>query len=311
MTARGHAGFLATWAVGAVALGGAWLAIDGEPDAPASRPGLHAPSLMAAGAHADQPEPSAAVGRGEADWQRTETQVFTEGSLRGTDFPSWGVRPGEALSPQRALRDRFDHYLLGAGETTWPALSALVAAHARRDLGEPLATEVLAVWDRYLRLQHHPFQQVARPGDLDSMTNALQEHRQVRQTLLGLHWAHAFYGEEETRLAADIDRARAGTAAPRDAVAALLDPPPGVDPAELHRRRVAAFGPQRASALQRLDEEDAAWQRRLTEARAEVAAVQADPALSGPQRRQALAGVLASRFPEPSEQLRATGLLGL
>lgn len=269
------------------------------------------PSLMAAGSHADRPEPETSAPSPDADWQEAERAVYREGSLRGTDFPAWGVARGETLVPNRMLRDRFDHYLLGAGEVARPVLDALVAAHARRDLGEPLATQVLDIWERYLRLQHHPFQHVARPGDLPSMTTALQEHRQVRQTLLGVHWAQAFYGEEETRLAAEIERARTGTPQPRDAMAALLDPPAGSDPAEVHRRRVEAFGAERAQALQRIDDEDAAWQQRIAAARAEVRSVLGNPALSGPQREAALAELIGARFPAPSEQLRALGLLGL
>lgn len=311
MTAGHWRAAAAVLALAGVAFGGSWLAEADEPTTPPLGSSGDMPSLMAAGSHADRPEPDPAAPMPDADWQRAERAVFRDGSLRGTDLPAWGVARGEALVPNRLLRDRFDHYLLAASELGRPALDALVAAHARRDLGEPLAAEVLALWERYLRLQHHAFQQVARPGDLASMTTALQEHRQVRQTLLGVHWAQAFYGEEEARLAAEIERARAGSPPPQDPVAALLEPPPGTSPAELHRRRVDAFGPERARALQRIDEEDAAWQQRIAAARAEVQAVLANPALSGPQREASLAELINTRFPAPSEQLRALGLLGL
>lgn len=309
MSSRAWASAAAMLTLAGVAFMGGWLA-----DAPAltspARSG-DMPSLMAAGSHADRPERETSAPAQDADWQGAERAVYREGSLRGTDFPAWGVARGESLVPNRMLRDRFDHYLLGAGELSRPVLDALVAAHARRDLGEPLAAQVLDLWERYLRLQHHPFQHVARPGDLPSMTTALQEHRQVRQTLLGVHWAQAFYGEEETRLAAEIERARTGTPPPSDPMVALLDPPAGSDPAEVHRRRVEAFGPERAQALQRIDDEDAAWRQRIAAARVEVQSVLGNAALSGPQREAALAELISARFPAPSEQLRALGLLGL
>jgi lipase chaperone LimK len=241
-----------------------------------------------------------------------EQALFAKGSLRGTEAPPWGVGRDQPLKPNRALRDRFDYYLLALGEASLSELTALVSAHAERDLGPKTAAEVMQVWARYLQLQQHAFQVVARPDDPLSMQAALQEHRQVRQSLLGMHWAEAFYGDEEKQLSHDIEQKLKGASArPVDAERTLMmAPSAGADPQALFRQRSEKFGAQAAQRLAELDREEAEWARRVAAAQAKVQELKQSPQLSDPQRAAAIRQYLDGAFPEPSERLRAAGLVG-
>lgn len=296
-----------------LAAGAAWLAYsDAGQDAPQAPPAAH-PGPMAQGA--ERHTPSVA---GNADTRpatrsvaQIEHALFAKGSLNGTQAPPWGVRRDETLKPTRALRDRFDYYLLALGEASLAELTALVRAHAERDLGAKTAAEVLEVWERYLRLQQHAFQVAARPDDPLSMQAALQEHSQVRQSVLGMHWAQAFYGDEERQLALDIDHKLKGVIAPKDTERSLtMAPGQGVDPAVLHQQRAARFGEEAARRLADLDRTEAEWARRIEAARARVQAMKEAPELSAPQREAAVRQYLDGAFPNPSERLRAGGLVG-
>jgi hypothetical protein len=88
-----------------------------------------------------------------------------DGSLRGADLDGgWGNWNGQQLLPSRDLRRRFDQLLTTVGEAEPDELRAqLVAWLAERDLGPQGAQEVLAVWDRYLKLQQHTFQRTHGP----------------------------------------------------------------------------------------------------------------------------------------------------
>lgn len=245
--------------------------------------------------------------------RQIEEALLVNGSLRGVDLPPWGSAPGQPVQPNRALRDRFDFYLLGMGEASLAELTALVHDHALRDLGLGAARTIDTVWSHYLRLQQHAFTHAADPADLASMQAALQEHQQVRQQLLGIDWARAFYVDEEARLTSDIDRAMRGLPAPGkvDLDQALFSPPQGADPDAVYRQRVERFGKEKAQRLQELDLAEAAWAQRIEHARAQVQSVQHDAQLSTPQRQQAIDALLSTAFADPAERVRAIGLLGL
>ncbi len=241
-----------------------------------------------------------------------ENALFVKGSLRGTEAPPWGVGRDQPLKPNRALRNRFDYCLLALSEASLPELTAMIQAQAQRDLGTATAREVMEVWDRYLKLQQHPFQVAANLGDPMSMQAALQEHRQVRQSLLGVHWATAFYADEEERLQTEMESALTGAPPQRSNVEAALmsSPQPGSDLEALQQQRTQHFGPEAAQRLAALDHEHAEWDRRIESARAKVQALKGAQELSETQRTAAIKQVLDTAFPDPTEQLRAGGLVG-
>jgi lipase chaperone LimK len=296
-----------------------WQAWCGDCLPNASLPRWAAPSLLAAGgpgapepAAASVPAAAAATG-GARPVAVLEQLLFRDGPLRGTEAPPWGTSPGAPVLPNRALRDRFDYLLLGQGELSLAELTALVRTQAEHDLGAVTAQGVLAVWQHYLQLQQHAYQHVALPGDPARMQVALQEHRQVRQAVLGLHWALAFYGEEEAQLAADIERRLAGEArAPaRSKEDALLAHAPAAPANELFQQRAQRFGPEAAQRLAALDQEEARWAERIGAARQAAAAIRANPAWSAPQQEEALQRLLDQAFPDAGERLRASALLNL
>jgi hypothetical protein len=109
---------------------------------------------------------------------------------------AWSVIGGK-LTPTRALRDRFDSYLpLGQG-VTMVEVRATIEQDAQADVGEANAAQVLAIWDRYARLQSYDWQHAFNPTDPKGWQATLNEQHQVRRQLLGTDWAEAFFGEDE------------------------------------------------------------------------------------------------------------------
>lgn len=237
-------------------------------------------------------------------WQR----IFVDGSLRGTDLDGgWGNWNGQQLLPSRELRRRFDQLLTTVGEAEPEELRALVAWLAERDLGPQGAQEVLAVWDRYLNLQHHAFQE---PMDLtrpDRWGQVLQEHQLARRDALGPAWADAFYRDEETAFRQRIDQGPTGRTPQPEWTAA---PPAGVSPEVWQQQRAAALGAEAANRLAAEERAQAEWTQRLNQARLTVERLSAAPELSAVQRQEAAQAWLNEHF-QGTDRLRASALLGL
>ncbi len=122
------------------------------------------------------------------------------GVFRHGRYPAqaWSVINGR-LVPGRLLRERFDSYLpVGPGVSLVDVRLAL-ARDAVADVGEPMADQVLAVWDRYARLQSYHWKHPYRAQDPASWQATLDEQRGVRRALLG-DWASAFFSEDEALL---------------------------------------------------------------------------------------------------------------
>lgn len=216
-------------------------------------------------------------------------------SWRGTQ-PDGGWRADAQghLVVERAVRRRFDYWLTGLGEWDVTALSQGLLAQARRELPPGAATEVAALWQRYLALQQHPWQQRLHPGEPVSWRVALEERQSVRRQQLGRAWAEAFYGDEERSLWARLLALEAGQPLPAEAG----------ETGEAPRLPDAA---QREAAVQA---QWADWERRLAQARAEWARLGASAELSSPQREAAMAAWLGRQF-NASELVRVHALLGL
>jgi lipase chaperone LimK len=201
--------------------------------------------------------------------------------------------PGQGgLRPGAGLRRRFDHLLSRQGELPLAALQAELARLARAELPPPVADEVLALWTRYLALQQHPWRTHVHPRRPETWRPALAERQQVRRQHLGPAWAAAFYADEERELSATIVALESGQPAP-----ATPEPTPPLHPQATEREAAVQADWQ-------------AWERRLAEARTELARVQAAPELSAPQRQAAAERLIAERF-QGTEAVRARALLGL
>jgi len=235
--------------------------------------------------------------------------LFTEGSLRGAELDgAWGAWDGQRLSPNADLRRRFDQLLTTLGETHVDELRRLVAWLAERDLGAPGAQAVLEVWDRYLKLQQHVFREpmdLARP---ERWPAVLQEHQLARREMLGMAWADAFYGDEETAFRQRLDQT--STSQPTAEPNWTAPAPAGLAPEAWHRERVAALGQEAASRLQAEERAQADWDGRLATARSAIERLSQAPELSPVQRQEAKQNWLNQNF-QGSERLRAGALLGL
>jgi hypothetical protein len=112
---------------------------------------------------------------------------------------AWSVIQGQ-LVPGRALRERFDSYLpLGRG-VTMVEVRATLDRDAQADLGPVLSPQVLAVWDRYARLQTYEWRAPFNSSDPKGWQATLNEQHQMRRQLLGAEWAEAFFEEDEAAL---------------------------------------------------------------------------------------------------------------
>lgn len=214
-------------------------------------------------------------------------------SLQGTEADgAWRADERGHLVVDRALRRRLDYWLSTVGEWSPEVIGAQVLAAAQRELPPTAAQELQSLWQRYVDLQRHPWQRLVRPADPSSWRPALEERQSVRRLLLGRPAADAFFADEERLLWQQVLSLEAGQPA------AMADATP------------VAEHPQAAERVAEVDAQWARWERRLAEARAELARLRAAPELSDAQRSQALQGWLVERF-DAREQLRVRALLGL
>ncbi len=219
--------------------------------------------------------------------------VLGRGSLIDTELDGDWAWPGQGgLRPGAGLRRRFDHLLSRQGELPLAALQAELTKLARAELPPALADEVLALWTRYLALQQHPWRTHVHPRRPETWRPALAERQQVRRQHLGPAWGQAFYADEERELIATIVALESGQPAP-----ASPEPTP-----PLH--------PQAAEREAAVQAEWQAWERRMAEARTELARLRAAPELTEPQRQAAANRLMAERF-QGTEAVRARALLGL
>lgn len=232
---------------------------------------------------------------------RTHERLFVRGSLAGTETAGdWCVAEGR-LQACAALRERFDHYLLGLGEVEPGALRALVRRDAVRAHGEALATQIVDLWDRYGALRQQAPGVPFDASDRSTWPALLAEQRSVRRRLLGDDWARAFYADEERDFEALQARLDAGLPKPAD---------PGAPVAASESERVARYGTEAAGRLAAVDDAWADWERRLAGARGEWSRLQQAPELSAPARQDAIARYLAANF-QGDEMTRVRALLRL
>lgn len=238
-----------------------------------------------------------------------EQLLFAHGSLRGTSLDGdWGVDAHGQLQPSRALRRRFDQLLTTQGEVSRDELGVWLRNKATQDVGANAAQAISDVWHRYLLLEGQDYRYTIRPNDPESLRWALQERQVKRRELLGHAWAHAFYAEEEavfTEILASRHSASAATPS-----AATHAAQPHLSAAQTHAMRSAEFGVAAADRLAALDREEAQWQARLAQARAQWASTRNAVHLSATQQEDSFAQWLAAHF-DAQERVRIQALLGL
>ncbi|MBK1612590.1 hypothetical protein CKO44_03815 [Rubrivivax gelatinosus] len=218
--------------------------------------------------------------------------LLQHSALRGSTLDGgWGTAAGGRLQPSRELRRLFDHLLQLEGQVPVDTIGAWLQQMARAELQPEVAAEVGRIWQAYLGLLAAPVRRPPRLDDPAAIAAALDERHRQRVQWLGPAWAHAFYGDEE----AAIRQTLAGPVA--------ADPPQLID-----RSRLDAAALQR---LVELDAEQARWQQRIADARADLERMRQAPELSALQRAEAAERLVSERFEAGGERLRARALLRL
>ena len=222
-----------------------------------------------------------------------ERWMHTVSSLRGSELDGdWGrLDSKRRLIPSRSVRLRFDQLLTLQGETSLEKISAYVEWSARRTHGDA-AQQLIALWRHYLALIHVTNSTGLDLSDPHNWSIALAERHEARRLALGSAWATAFFEQDEAEFAAWS----------RQAVLPLSERPVAVD---------IEPGTLTPAGRDRLKQEQlawAAWQSRLTQARAEWSALQAQTALSNEARTAAFDTWIGAHF-DASEQRRVRALL--
>lgn len=234
--------------------------------------------------------------------------VLQAGSFAGTrPRGSWCVNGVGALEPCLGLRERFEYHINGIGEITEAEVRSLIEDEARRDVGELLTQQIMAIYDRYWAVRNHPLRQRVAMSDPGTWLPALQEAQMVRRQGLGEAWAAAFYAEEDEDFIATHERAVSGTRPPpsdRDPVPARVA---GQSDEALRAERVKRYGEEIASELEALDARQMAFDRAVDQARATWQSLQAQEQLSEQDRQAMLKAFVEATF-EPQDRRRAMGL---
>lgn len=242
----------------------------------------------------------------------------TTGSLRDTEADGeWPVDAQGKLVPSLLVRRRFEYFIAASGEVTPQEVAALIEDDARRSLQPPAVAEAMGLLQRYMEARGEASRYKPDTRDAQSMRAALAGVHAARERILGPAWAHAFYGEEEAYFETQIERvelassgaAGAAQAAEQRAGDSALLTPAGKDPAALREARTKAYGAEAAARMESVDAQWAKWNARIDQGRKEVARIRGAANLSQAQKQAQIQAWLEANFSDPSERLRAQGLL--
>ena len=212
-------------------------------------------------------------------------------ALQAAELPGrWALNSAGEIQPSADLRKRFDHLLSRLGDQNLLQLRASMQQQVTEEAGPAAAEQVVALWDRYLRLLLWPWKTEVELDRPDTWRDALNERSRIRRDLLGPAFAEAFFGADEREFLRWIE-SRAPAAS-----SALSSPLP-----------VEAHDP--ASREAALSQEWQRWEQRLEASRRTLEQVQQAPELNPQQRRQAVQRHFAEAY-QGNERQRAEALLG-
>lgn len=293
-----------------LAAAAAWMVHTGSVDSPAGRGASGASGWSMISPTADAPDRAGSAPLVALTPDQVRTRLFKEGSFAGTE-PSgdWCVVSGK-LSPCLGLRKRFEYYILGLGEVSIADIRALVADEALKALGEPLASQIMTIWDKYWQLRTYAWRNKFDQSDRSTWMPVFEEQKAVRRQILGADWAKAFFDQDEQHFKQYYEQLESGQPPPPDPGEPVPQMAPGKDPAAVRAERVARYGEAAADRLAKADEEWADWERRLAGARAEWDRLKGSPNLSDAQRKQDMQAYINNNF-KPDEHLRVQALLHL
>lgn len=250
-------------------------------------------------------------------------------SLRGTEAPSVTVDDQGRLIINRDLRNVFDYFLTTIGEEPVDTIIARIRAYLRNILkGKPAADQADQILTSYinykralLSLPPSPAQENRKTMDLDAYQRQLDQTAQLRRQYLSAEVIQAFFGEEDAYDQYTLARLRlmqdAGLSqAARDQQIASLEQqlPASIQEhlkqarqlkglqdiqescskrncsaSELHDERVAMVGAEATTRLEKLDQDTASWDARISSWLNQRASILGNTALSESDRQQQVA----------------------
>lgn len=252
--------------------------------------------------------PSSSANTAARSPDQVRVRLFKEGSFAGTEpAGNWCVTDRK-LRPCPDLRGRFEYYVLGLGEVTIEEIRGLIQDEAKRDNGDELATQIMAIWDKYWQVRTYSWRNKFVQSDRSTWMPVFEEQRSVRRQLLGAEWAQVFFKDEEQSFQDHYAQLESGQAPPVDPGEPVPQMAPGKDPAAVRAERVSRYGEAATDRLDKADAEWADWERRLSAAKTEWDRLQKAPNLSDTQRKAEVAAYVKFNF-TPEEQLRVQSLL--
>lgn len=242
----------------------------------------------------------------------------------GPYFDSAGV-----LRIDRSLRDLFDHFLLGGHAGLRSEHVAALRAHLEGLLDLGALNKVWPLAERYLvYLEEHDRLLAAGAAapvhadspaaglDTDRIRSWLAQRARLRQTVLGMEVARAWFGEEERELQVLLDQwsepgARQSAAEDEmDRTRAVLRDVQAEAASLSSRRHFIArqHGEEAALRYEEMEKEEQAWQQRMAAYREQAQLLRASTAMSAADRVREIEALRMRMFPDEAQRLRAQAL---
>ncbi|WP_322026431.1 lipase secretion chaperone [Burkholderia sp. BCC1977] len=314
-------------ATGVIAVAAVWHAF--APQAASTTAAGAAPPGHAASSGAAVPQPGLAA-----------SAAALPASLAGSRAPRLPVGPDGRLAKVHAVPEFFDYFLLAQHDLTPAALDALVVHEIdAQPIGAAARRDALDLWPRYraciAAFDTQPGATHAGTGfDPDAIAGELERRAALARRWLG-DWSTPFFDAAFRRQRDDLDRIRIardptlGDAQKRERLAALDQAlPPGERDARERAARQrdaiatlarldgqraapdalrAQLGAEVAARVERMQQDDDAWQARYRDYAAERDRLDAQP-LAPDARDAQLAHWRQREFPDPADALRAASL---
>lgn len=243
------------------------------------------------------------------------------------------ITADQHLVINKALHDVIDYFLLGGFPGERATHVEQLLAHMKSVLPAPAYAEAAQIVQKYLVYLEEHDKLLARqatpptdPGagmasmDLDRIAAWIAQRARLRQSVLGIDVAQAWYGDEETEAQQKLAELRSRT--PGSAASTPVDTDPLQQTAASLRdlrakgasqdaqRAVIAqrFGEQAAQRFDVMEHEEQAWQERYATYRREADKISRQSGIAATDRASQIDALRAQTFSAEPERLRAQAL---
>lgn len=272
----------------------------------------------------------ASVRFGPGVW--TDPAQESEGGVADTSAPDGlTVTADQHLVINRALKDVFDYFLLGGHLGAREEHTEKLRAHLKASLPGPAFQEADKIIRNYVAYLDAHDTLLAReavpsanpdsllaPPDIERVSAWLAQRARLRQELLGLHIAQAWFGEEEIQDQQSIAamRQRGATPFPQSQASTTQTGSTGLqemreknasygEQRELVRSR---FGEQAAQRFDAIEGQERAWKTQYAGYRQAVENILRQPGLDAAERARQITTLRQQTFTTEQERLRAENL---